>query len=175
MNLGTKTLLFGVHQIAIHPFLVVVAWVKIYNSFPSWRELICIFIHDWGYWGKPSLKCADGDKHPELGGKIAGWLFDEKWRDFVLGHSSFYVKRNGISKSKLFYPDKYWHCLIPLWFYKILAVPTGEFKHYRELKHARQVSELNATDQEWWLKLQQICLDKINHKFEIDENKLDQG
>lgn len=172
MTLGTKTLLFGVHQFLIHPILVIIAWIKIYKSFPSFRELVCIFIHDLGYWGKPSLKNADGDKHPELGGQIAWWLFGNEWKDFVLGHSSFYVKRNCMQRSKLFYADKYWHNMIPLWFYKILAVPTGEFKHYRGLKHARQVSELDATDDEWWQKLQQACRDKIDGIYEIDINNL---
>ena len=168
MNLGTKTLLFGVHQIFIHPFFVTVAWVKLYRSFPSWRELFCIFVHDWGYWGKPNLKDADGDRHPELGGKIAGYLLGKEWELFVLGHSCFYQARSGVEKSKLFGPDKYWHCLIPLWFYKFLAVPTGEFKHYREIRHARQLGSHQDTDQEWWSKLQEVCLNKVSGEFEID-------
>lgn len=146
--------------------------MKLYKSLPSWRESFCIFIHDWGYWGKPNLKNSDGDKHPELGAKIAGKLLGKEWHDFILGHSSFYMARNNIPKSKLFAPDKYWHCLIPLWAYKILAVPTGEFKHYREIKHARQVSELNATDAEWWSKLQEVCRAKINGDFEINKDNL---
>ena len=178
MTLGTKTLLFGVHQVLIHPLLVTISWVKLYHSFPNWRELFCIFIHDWGYWGKPSLKDADGDTHPELGAKIAHRLFDKErysydWQNFILGHSSFYVVRNGIQPSKLLAADKYFHCMIPLWFYKMLAVPTGEFKHYRELKHARQVSDLDVSDTEWWAKLQKVCYEKVNGTFVIDKGKLD--
>lgn len=172
MTLGTKTLLFGVHQVIIHPLLVTIAWVKLYKSFPSWREMFCIVVHDWGYWGRPNLKDADGDKHPELGAKIAGRILGPEWRDFILGHSSFYIVRSGIAQSKLLAPDKYWHCMIPLWIYKILAVPTGEFKHYRELRHARQVSELDETDAEWWAKLQKVCNDKVSGTFEIDRRKL---
>ncbi len=173
ITLGTKTLLFGVHQFFIHPLLVTIAWVRLYHSFPSWKEMFCILIHDLGYWGKPSLKDADGDTHPQLGANIAGKLLGPEWRDFILGHSSFYVIRNGINPSKLLAPDKYFHCMIPLWFYKFLAVPTGEFKHYRELRHARQVSGLNETDAAWWAKLQAVCDQKAKGTFVIDGEKLD--
>lgn len=172
MNLGTKTLLFGVHQIFIHPILVTIAWIKLYRSFPTWREMLCIIIHDWGYWGKSNLKDADGDRHPEKGAEIASKLLGPEWRDFILGHSSFYMVRYGVKQSKLFAPDKYWHCMIPLWFYKVLSVPTGEFRHYRELKHARQVAECNDSDIEWWTKLQRVCNDKVAGTFEIDRRKL---
>lgn len=172
MTLGTKTLLFGVHQFFLHPLLVTIAWIRLYRSFPNWREMICIVIHDWGYWGKRNLKDADGDRHPELGAKIALKLFGPIWKDFILGHSSFYVKRNGLSASKLMAADKYFHCLIPLWFYKILAVPTGEFRHYRELKHARQVADHQASDFEWWTKLQKACLEKAMGTYIIDEARL---
>lgn len=173
MKLGTKTLLFGVHQVIIHPLLVLIAWVKIYRSFPSWREMFCIIVHDWGYWGMTNLKDAEGDKHPEFGAKLAWKLLGSEWGDFILGHSSFYMIRNGVKKSKLFAPDKYWHCMIPLWFYKLLAVPTGEFKHYRTLKHARQVSDHQASDIDWWLKLQSICEEKVSGTFKIDRKTLD--
>jgi hypothetical protein len=172
MKLGTKTLLFGVHQVFVHPLLVTIAWVKLYHSCPTWREMFCIVIHDWGYWGKPNLKDADGDRHPERGAEIAGRLLGPEWRDFILGHSSFYIIRSGVKRSKLFAPDKYWHCMIPLWIYKVLAIPSGEFKHYRELKHARQVSELQATDAEWWTKLQKVCNDKVLDVYKIDQNNL---
>lgn len=175
MTLGTKTLLFGVHQFILHPVLVLIAWIKLYRSFPSWRELFCIMIHDWGYWGRPSLKNADGDKHPEFGARIATWLLGKEWGNFILGHSSFYIKRNKIKKSKLHNPDKYWHCMIPLWFYKVLSVPSGEFAHYRGVKHARQVSELDAPDFIWWAKLQIVCWEKIQGKYIVQAGKLDEG
>lgn len=176
MTLGTKTLLFGVHQIFIHPIMVTLAWIILYRSLPTWRELICIIIHDWGYWGKPSLKCQDGDRHPELGANIANYLFGQKYSDFILGHSSFYIKRNGIPRSKLLAPDKYWHCLIPLWFYKLLAVPTGEFAHYRGVKHARQVSKnIAEPDCIWWARLVIVCYEKTIDKYEIKTSKLDGG
>ena len=173
MTLGPKTLLFGVHQIIIHPLFVLIAWVRLYKSFPSWRELVCIIIHDWGYWGKPSLKCADGDTHPEYGAFLAHVLFGPEYRDFILGHSSFYIKRNDIPESKLLAPDKYWHCIIPLWLYKLLAVPTGEFSHYRGLKHARQVSvNMHEPDSIWWARLQIVCYEKTIGKYKINKDNL---
>lgn len=172
VKLGTKTLLFGVHQVVIHPLFVTIAWIKIYRSVPSWRELLCIIIHDWGYWGKSNLKDADGDRHPEYGAALAGKLFGPEWRDFILGHSSFYMCRHNVARSKLFAPDKYWHCMIPLWLYKVLAVPSGEFRHYREMNHARQVAEPHESDAEWWAKLQKVCRDKVNDSYDIDHERL---
>lgn len=173
MTLGTKTLLFGGHQILVHPLLVLIAWIKLYKSLPNWKELLCIFIHDWGYWGMESLKCSKGDTHPEFGAEMAGKYLGQEWKDFILGHSTFYITRNKIKASKLLAPDKYWHCMIPLWLYKLLTIPTGEFAHYRGLKHARQVSALDATDKEWWSKLQKTCSDKAKGIYKVDREKLD--
>lgn len=172
MSLGTKTLLFGVHQIFIHPFLVTIAWIILYKSLPNLRELICIFIHDWGYWGKKDLKGADGDTHPELGAKIALFIFGEKYKQFILGHSTFYTCRNDIEVSKLMAPDKYWHCIVPYWVYALLSIPTGEMKHYREMKHARQVCDDSESNKVWFLKLQKICMEKVNGTYEIKKELL---
>ncbi|MDH5541934.1 MAG: hypothetical protein OEY64_03105 [Nitrospinota bacterium] len=172
MKLGTKTLLFGVHQVVIHPLLVTIAWCKLYKSFPSFKELVCIIIHDWGYWGKASLKCEDGDRHPELGAKIAGKLFGPEWSDFILGHSSFYIVRHHIKRSKLLAPDKYWHCFTPFWFYRWLSVPTGEMKHYRELGHARQVARFEASDEEWYEELKRASQQKVDNCYQIDKERL---
>lgn len=62
MKTGTKSLLFGVHQFIWHPLTVLLAWIKLYG-WPAWEELVCIIIHDWGYWGKSNM---DG----ELDGSI---------------------------------------------------------------------------------------------------------
>ena len=172
LPIGTKTLLFGVHQVFLHPLLVTISWVLLYRSLPTLKELFCIFIHDWGYWGKRNLKDADGDNHPEFGARLAGELLGHEWGDFILGHSNFYMIRTGVKKSKLFNADKYWHCIIPLWVYKLMSMPTGEFKHYREVKHARQVTEVTATDEEWWIALQKVCNDKVSGTFEINTSKL---
>lgn len=172
LSLGTKTLLFGVHQVFIHPFMVTVSWIILYKSLPSWRELVCIFIHDWGYWGKADLKGRQGDMHPLLGARIAKTLFGPKFEMFILGHSTFFCKRMAIPCSKLMAPDKYWHCIIPYWFYWILAAPTGELRHYRDLNHARQVANPDVSDAEWFNALQIVCQDKANGTYKIDEKEL---
>lgn len=106
---------------------------------------------------------------------MAGWLFGPQYSDFILGHSSFYIKRNNIPKSKLLAPDKYWHCIVPLWFYKMLAVPSGEFAHYRGVEHARQVSDdMNEPDFVWWARLVIVCYEKSVGRYKIDADKLDQ-
>lgn len=173
MTLGTKTLLFGVHQIFIHPLMVTWAWVVLYKTFPTWRELVCILIHDWGYWGKSDLKGAEGDTHPLLGAKIATKFFGKRWGDFILGHSTFYAKRNGIKTSPLMAPDKYWHCMVPFWVYWLLSATTGELRHYRELKHARQVADSETSDAEWFARLQDICRAKAEGTYVIDKAALD--
>lgn len=172
MTLGTKSLLFGVHQFILHPLLVLIAWVKLYGSFPNWKELVCIIIHDWGYWGVADVKGERGDRHPEYGAKLAFKWFGFKYHRFILGHSSFYIARHGVKRSKLLAPDKYWHCMVPLWFYKIMSVPTGEFKYYRGMQHARQVTALEDSDKEWWSKLQKVCMDKVNDNYVIDKERL---
>ena len=174
MTLGTKTLLFGVHQFILHPCMVLLAWVRLYRSLPSLREFICIIIHDWGYWGKPSLKCADGDTHPEYGARLAEKLFGPEYRDFIFGHSFTYTERNKIPASKLMAPDKYWHCMIPFWVYKLMAIPTGELKHYRD-QNARQISKnQEEPDWVWWARFQIVCWEKAEGLYRIDNNKLDQ-
>lgn len=167
MTLGTKTLLFGVHQIIIHPLFVLYAWIKLYKSFPGFKELVCIFIHDWGYWGKPSIKCADGDTHPEFGAKIASFLFGSQWGDFILGHSTKYIKKYNVKSSKLMPPDKYWHCLVPLWIYKCLSIPTGELNHYMETWKNHYKLDNDLSIEEWWNHIQQVALDKIKNKENI--------
>ena len=34
MNIGTKSLLYGAHQFALHPFFVALAWRRLYGRWP---------------------------------------------------------------------------------------------------------------------------------------------
>lgn len=172
MTTGTKSLLFGIHQFIFHPLLVFIAWIKFYKQLPNIKEIICIIIHDWGYWGVEDIKGEEGDKHPEVGAKLAGKLLGKKWNDFILGHSSFYIARNEVKQSKLLAPDKYWHCIIPFWLYRFLATLSGEWKIYRGLTNSRQVAPLFVKDIEWWQALQNICMKKCQGKYIIDKSKL---
>lgn len=173
MKLGTKSLLFGVHQFILHPLLVWFSWILLYKNAPNWKELICIFIHDWGYWNIFFLKDAEGDRHPEVAAKIANKLFGQKYYFFILGHSTFYNTRYDVKISKLMAPDKYWHCIVPFWFFKMLSIPSGEFKYYRTRKGARQVADLDVSDKIWWLNLQEISLQKVKGTYIINKDRLE--
>ena len=121
MKTGTKSILFGIHQFLWHPVTVWVAWVWLYRKLPTFKESICIIIHDWGYWGKTNMDDEEGERHPELGAKIAGWLFDypmvftlpaalwirtTDYHDLCLLHSRHYARNAGREPSKLCWADK---------------------------------------------------------------------
>lgn len=131
MKIGTRSLLFGVHQILWHPWTVYRAWCSLYGR-PSWREMLCIFIHDWGYWGLPNMDGPEGKRHPMLGGKIAGKLFGPEYAELVLLHSRHYAKLVGKEPSRLCWADKLSILYDPKWFYLLRARMSGEINEYRK-------------------------------------------
>lgn len=147
---GTRSLLFGVHQFFWHPFTVYRAWKVMYNS-PTWKEMICIIIHDWGYWGKRNMDGKEGIKHPEVGAKIAGWLLGKEYHDLILYHSRQYANKHGVKPSKLCWPDKLSILFDHKSFYLFRSRLSGEIIEYRE--NAKQYFSLELTDDEWfdWL------------------------
>lgn len=70
IKVGTKSVLYGVHCFFIHPFVVAVAWIKLFGWPLDHRIWIAFFVHDLGYWGKPNMDGKEGETHPELGAKI---------------------------------------------------------------------------------------------------------
>lgn len=154
MKLGTRSLLFGVHQFLWHPLTVYRAWVDLYGRRPDWRTLVCIILHDWGYWGKPNMDGPEGERHPELGARIAGWLFGKEYRDLVLYHSRSYARQAGVSPSILCWPDKLSLCYEPMWWYLFRARLSGELKEYRLRAAESGFLPLTATDEEWFMTLQ---------------------
>ena len=131
MSLGTRTLLFGVHHIVLHPILVLVAWVRLYKGLPSWREIVCIVIHDWGYWGKADLDGEQGEYHPLWGaGRVRGW--GRYYYDFVAYHSRFLAEKHTQQISKLCLPDKVGVALYPVWLWALLAHLSGEWQEIRK-------------------------------------------
>ncbi len=108
---GSWSVLFGCHSI-IHSLVVIVAWRKLYGSFPKWWQLLCIFLHDVGHWGKQYLDDYEAKKqHAILGAKLAKRLFGQKGYDFVAGHNPY----NSSPKSQLYDPDKYSWVIAPVW------------------------------------------------------------
>lgn len=151
MRVGTRSLLFGVHQVVWHPFTVLIAWWKLYGR-PSWKEVVCIAIHDWGYWGKPNMDGAEGEKHPVLGATIALRLFGNGsgYAKMVLCHSRHLARQLGLEPSKLCWADKYSHCFDPWWFYIPRAWLSGELREYRQLTAKAGFIPLSASHRTWY-------------------------
>lgn len=160
MKTGTKSLLFGVHQFAWHPITVWLAWVWLYRKLPTWRECLCILVHDWGYWGCSRMDDAQGEQHPELGAAISGWLLGPDYYLLVLLHSRHLASRLRKEPSLLCWADKCSLIFDPWWFYLPRAWASGELFQYREGAARREVvADLggptkSASHREWyqWLK-----------------------
>lgn len=132
MKTGTKSVLFGVHQFAWHPLTVWLAWIWLYRKPPTWRETVCIVIHDWGYWGKACMDDEEGEKHPEVGARIAGALFGQEFHDLCLYHSRHYARNAGMEPSKLCWADKLSIVFEAWWLYLPRAIASGELAEYRK-------------------------------------------
>ena len=70
MKLGTRSVLFGVHQFIWHPLTVAAAWRQVEGRWPSWWEWIAIFAHDIGYIGCTDMDGESGRRHPVKGAQI---------------------------------------------------------------------------------------------------------
>jgi hypothetical protein len=151
MKTGRKSLLFGVHQFIWHPITVWLAWRNLYGR-PSFKESICIIIHDWGYWFTPNMDGPEGEKHPEVGARIAGKLFGKEYYNLVLLHSRHYARLIDKDPSRLCWADKLSILYDPKWFYLIRAISSGEIHEYRQ--HASHQIPLTASHSIWfdWLK-----------------------
>lgn len=55
MTEGTKSVLLGCHNPLIHGLCVLRAWRQEYGSWPCWWQIIGIFLHDIGVWGREYL------------------------------------------------------------------------------------------------------------------------
>jgi hypothetical protein len=159
MKIGTKSVLFGVHQFAIHPWFVALAWWMLYGFPWDPRLWVAFFVHDLGYLGKPNMDGPEGETHPILGARIMGMLFDSqrvgfdhisvwtgkrvvwmgKWARFALLHSRYYSKSSRQPFSRLCVADKLSFSLTPRWLYLPLARATGELDEY--LKRAQHPTD----------------------------------
>lgn len=129
LSQGTSSVLRGAHCFFLHPFFVARAWWHLYGFPWDPRLWVCFFVHDVGYIGKNRMDDADGERHPELGASIVGWLFGKSWGDFCLLHSRHYAKRFGQSPSRLCFVDKLAFCYTPAWLY-FLCVDRRELREY---------------------------------------------
>jgi len=76
VTVGTKSILFGVHQFAIHPLFVALAWWRLYGFPFDPRLWVAFVVHDLGYWGKPNMDGPEGERHVEWGASLMNALFD---------------------------------------------------------------------------------------------------
>lgn len=161
MKIGTKSLLYGAHQFVIHPATVLAAWIKLYGL-PNWKELICIFLHDGGYWGANDMEGQGGACHPRWAAKIANeWLdgWDESdpqgdvnWHyyDLCCGHSRSYAEHMHISPSKLCWADKLCVLYDPWWLYLPRVILSGEIHEYRAEATKAGLITPEMSNREWY-------------------------
>jgi len=155
MNVGTKSILFGVHAFWLHPILVAIAWWRLYG-FP-WQPWLWVlfFVHDLGYLGTPNMDGEEGETHPWLGANILwelelwwdylklipwrhGAMFkpyarSDSWGYVALYHSRFLAKKAGRRPSRLCMADKLVICTEPWWLYLPRALASGEIDEYMRL------------------------------------------
>jgi len=129
MKIGTKSILIGEHQFLLHPLFVLRGWLKLYGR-PSWRELVAIVVHDWGYWGCPNMDGPEGEQHPVRGARIAYRLAGEDAADQVLRHSRFICRQARLDPSKLCFADKHASAYMPTWLWVLLGKLSGEIDEY---------------------------------------------
>ena len=153
--MGSRSLLFGVHQLYWHPLTVAVAWRSIYGRWPTWREAFCILIHDLGYVGCATMDGEhDGERHPELGARIASGLLGREWGLFVLLHSRHYARRVNRSPSPLCWADKFSILYEPWWLYLPRACATGELAQYRSSAAGAGAVTADKSHREWFAFIQ---------------------
>lgn len=129
---GTLSWLFGFHSI-IHSFFVYLAWIKLYKKLPSFKETICILLHDIGYCGMNYITNQNHEGHEILGAKIAEKLFGKKEYDLCINHRVF--------GKKLEMPDEYSHVIMPLFLVKIEHIAENSNKLMSALEWKKYTKE----------------------------------
>jgi hypothetical protein len=139
MKVGTKSVIFGVHSILVHPFFVAWAWSSLYGFPWDPRLWAAFFVHDLGYLTKQNMEGPEGQKHVVLGGRIMGWLFGPEWQDFTLRHSRHWAESVGKRYSKLCVADKLAFVMTPAWLYIPMGRLSGELREYMRVSSERQL------------------------------------
>lgn len=173
MKLGTKSLLFGAHQFVLHPLFLALAWWRLYGFPSDLRLWVAFLVHDWGYWGKAAMDDADGQTHPELGGRIMKALFGEAWGDFTRLHSRHYAKLEGREPSPLCAADKLVLIVTPRWLYLPMVKATGEVEEYLVL-YANWLGVESVTTDEWYEGLRAHWLDEVRRLAPAQVARLEQ-
>lgn len=182
MKIGTKSVLFGVHQFIWHPLVTALAWRKLYRKWPRLWEWCALICHDLGYWGKPNMDGHEGRQHPVRGAEMAAGLYlkiarvlrrpAERWEDvffLALHHSREFAKLDNARPSRLCWPDKYSVLFEPRWFYLLRGKLTGEVTEFKQMAIDAGLIPADATDGQWldWYrrKIQKLpAIDFILHE-----------
>ena len=151
MKVGIKSLLWGAHHFFLHPLTVYLAWLWLYKSFPTWREALCIGIHDWGYaLGCDHMDDSKGRRHPEWAAGLMERLFyNPYYRDLCLYHSRHYAYMHDHPVSKLYYADKLSFVIIPACVYLLMTRASGELQEYRVLCDKAKQVPIWYSDWQW--------------------------
>jgi len=170
LKVGTKSLLFGVHQFLLHPIFVALAWRKFYGEWPTkphpdywrrsrgerspqWPVWLAFLVHDWGYWGCATIDGEDGKQHPLVGAQILGRLYGEQWGRFCKYHSRSLARLDKVNPSDLCAPDKLAILFYPRWLYLLLARASGELLEYMRNSDSpagRSVGIDTSTPEAWF-------------------------
>lgn len=109
---GTISVLVGCHSI-FHSLWIILAWKKIYKTWPHRWEIVCIFLHDIGHLGIDYLDSAILKTwHWVMGARLAYRLYGDKGFMLVAGHCPTMSRA---PESKLLKPDLYSHLIAPRW------------------------------------------------------------
>lgn len=160
MKIGTRSLLFGAHQFLLHPLFLALAWWKLYGAPLDPRLWIAFLVHDLGYWGKADMDGDEGQRHPELGGRIMARLFGQAWGDFTRLHSRHYAALEGCEPSPLCAADKLVLVITPRWLYLPLVCLTGEAAEYQAL-YARWLGVKSVSVEQWYDGLREHWLNEV--------------
>ena len=161
LKIGTKSILFGVHQFILHPVFVLKAWYILYGRL-NLIEFCAITTHDLGYFGLENMDGEEGERHPEIaacwwdGGLLDHTSFSGQVAQEIIGHSRFYAKKHNTELSKLFYADKLAVALYPVWLYKLLGNLSGEIHEYinNSKKGNHSVHIKNGSQTKWIIEVQ---------------------
>jgi hypothetical protein len=148
MTVGTRSILFGVHCVMVHPFFVAKAWSTLYGPPRDIRLLMSFLLHDIGYFGCRNMERSEGQAHVELGARIMARLFGREWGEFCRRHSRYYAQEHGLEISRLCVADKLAFVMTPAWLYLPMARASGELWEYMECARERQAGDTSFTEQE---------------------------
>ena len=168
MSIGSKSILFGVHQFLLHPLLVWISWWKLYGRIPGFRESVCILFHDFGYIFKRDIDGGEGIYHPRLGAAIVGLFFGEDESRLVLYHSRTLSSLDGEEVSILCMPDKLSILLYPDWLYLLLSNLSKEIYEYKF-----RMGMTDFSNKEWLLEVKYMAYNwALNNASDCERKRI---